>query len=117
MKTKRTYKTVDDEQLDVQVLITLLTVGRIVAIDVAKTKFVAAIATAAGDVLRLIRFEHPRQTYAFLQLVATLRDVKLEPRVVMEPTGTYGDALRFAIHSMDVPVHMMSPKTRTTSPK
>jgi hypothetical protein len=37
-------------------------VGCIVSIDVAKTRFVVAIATAAGDVLKLVKFEHPRQT-------------------------------------------------------
>ncbi len=29
----------------------------------------AAIATAAGEVLRILRFEHPRQTLAFLRVI------------------------------------------------
>jgi hypothetical protein len=36
---------VDVEQIDVEAVVLLLTVGCIVAIDVAKTKFVAALAT------------------------------------------------------------------------
>jgi hypothetical protein len=71
---------------------------------------VAALATATGEVLRLLRFEHPRQTGAFLRLVESIRDAKLEPRVVMEPTGTYGDAIRYQLHRREVPVHMMAPK-------
>ncbi|NOU33826.1 MAG: hypothetical protein HOO96_38525, partial [Polyangiaceae bacterium] len=59
---KRTYSTVDVEQIELLPILQLLTVGCIVAVDVAKTKFVAAIATAAGQVVRLVRFEHPRQT-------------------------------------------------------
>jgi transposase len=110
MKKKRIYSAVDVEKFDVMPVIALLTVGCIVAIDVAKVKFVAAIATAAGEVLRLFRFEHPRQTAAFLRILVALRDAKLEPRVVMEPTGTYGDAIRYQCHRLEVPVHMMSPK-------
>jgi|CZKU01.1.fsa_nt_gi integrase len=39
MKRKRSYAAVDVEQLDVEALLPLVTVGCIVAIDVAKTKF------------------------------------------------------------------------------
>jgi transposase len=110
MKRKRTYQTVDVESFDVLTVLQLLTVGCVIAIDVAKTKFVAALATAAGEVVKLLRFEHPRQTATFLRVVEALRDAKLEPHVVMEPTGTYGDALRYQLHQREVPVHMMSPK-------
>lgn len=110
MKRKGTYSSTDVEKFDVLLILQLLTVGCIVAIDVAKTKFVAAIATAAGEVLRIVRFEHPRQTGAFLRLLETLRDAQLMPQVVMEPTGTYGDALRFQCHVRNIVVHMMPPK-------
>ena len=56
------YSAVDVEKFDAAVLLPQLTMGCIVAIDVAKTWFVAAIATAAGEVVKLIKFEHPRQT-------------------------------------------------------
>jgi len=101
---------VDVEKIDVLAIVQLLTVGCIVAVDVAKSKFVAAIATAAGEVLRILRFEHPRQTVAFLRVIEGLQASKLEPRVVMEPTGTYGDALRYQCHLRGVRVEMMSPK-------
>ncbi|NOU27606.1 MAG: IS110 family transposase [Polyangiaceae bacterium] len=107
---KRTYSTVDVEQFELLPILQLLTVGCIVAVDVAKTKFVAAIATAAGQAVRLVRFEHPRQTLLFLGLIEALCKEKLEPRVVMEPTGTYGDALRYQCHQRGVAVHMVSPK-------
>jgi transposase len=110
MKKKRTYSSTDVERLDVLAVVQLLTIGCIVAVDVAKTKFVAAIATAAGEVLKIVRFAHPRQTLAFLRVVEALRDAKLAPRLVMEPTGTYGDALRHQCHQRGVRVEMMSPK-------
>jgi hypothetical protein len=101
---------VDVEKFNMQTILGLLTVGCIIAVDVAKTKFVAAIATAAGEVLKLVRFEHPRQTWLFLHLLEALREAKLEPKVVMEPTGTYGDALRYQCHRREIAVHMMPPK-------
>jgi hypothetical protein len=72
----------DVEQLDVPALLLLTTVGCIVAIDVAKTKFVAAIATAAGEVLRLVKFEHPRQTAAFMALLRALQQAERKPLVL-----------------------------------
>ena len=110
MKPKRTYAATDVEQLDRSALLQRVTEGCIVAIDVAKTKFVAAIATAAGEVLKLVKFEHPRQTMAFLNLLRALKEGERKPVVVMEPTGTYGDAVRYQCHALGLPVHMMPPK-------
>jgi transposase len=111
MKKKRTYSSVDVEKIDVLAVVQMIvTVGCIVAIDVAKRRFVAALASATGEVLRILRFEHPRQTLAFLRVIDALQSAKLEPRVVMEPTGTYGDALRYQCHARGVPIEMMSPK-------
>ena len=86
------------------------TEGCIVAIDVAKRKFVAAIATTSGEVLKLVKFEDPRQTTVFLGLLRALHEANRKPVVVMEPTGTYGDALRHQCHAMGLAVHMMPPK-------
>jgi transposase len=110
MKKKRTYATVDVENFELGLVLSLLAVGCLVTIDVAKQKFVAAFATKAGHVLKLVRFDHPRQTGLFLSKVEELREAKLEPKVVMEPTGTYGDAVRYQLHKMGVPVLMMPPK-------
>jgi len=82
----------------------------IVAVDVAKTKFVAALASAAGETLKLVKFEHPRQTAAFVGSLQALQRAERRPVVVMEPTGTYGDALRYQCHVLGMPVHMMPPK-------
>jgi transposase len=110
MKKKRTYSSTDVEKLDLLAVVQMLTIGCIVSVDVAKTKFVAAIATVAGVVIKIVRFSHPRQTLAFLRVIEALRDAELAPRIVMEPTGTYGDALRYQCHQRGVSVEMMSPK-------
>lgn len=110
MKGKRSYSAVDVEKFDAAVLLPQLTMGCIVAIDVAKTRFVAAVATAAGEVVKLIKFEHPRQTGSFLQMLRVLGEGGQKPSVVMAPTGTYGDALRHQCHQQGLSVHMMPPK-------
>jgi hypothetical protein len=46
MKRKRTYQSEHVEQVRPDAVVPLLTAGCIVALDVAKSKFVAALATA-----------------------------------------------------------------------
>lgn len=66
-------------------LVPLLLGGCIVALDVAKEKFVAAVATIAGEVLKLVRFRHPEQTLAFVRMVENLhRQVDGKVQVAMD---------------------------------
>ena len=113
MKRKRTYQAVPVEEVRLEeVLPMLITLGCIVALDVAKEKFVAALATAAGEIVKLFRFKHPTETSKFLELVTRLK-AQVPPeqlKVAMEPTGTYGDAVRHQLFASGVPVWMVSPK-------
>jgi transposase len=112
MKKKRTYQADRVEHVRIAELLPLVVAGCIVALDVAKEKFVVAIATLAGEVVKLFRFSHPSQSQEFLAIVEALR-IGVEPgklRVAMEPTGTYGDALRQHLVSHGVPVFMVSPQ-------
>jgi transposase len=45
-----------------------------------------------------------------LGVLRRFQEAKCKPVVVMEPTGTYGDAVRHQCHAMGLPVHMMPPK-------
>jgi transposase len=112
MKKKRTYQTVRVQQVRVEEMLPLLVAGCIVALDVAKQKFVVALATLAGEVVKLFRFEHPTETSEFLSLVAALRAGVdgSKVRAAMEPTGTYGDAVRHQLVAAGVEVWMVSPK-------
>lgn len=110
-RKKHAYATVGIEHVDVGLLVPLLLGGCIVALDVAKEKFVAAVATIAGEVLKLVRFRHPEQTLAFVRMVENLcRQVDGKVQVAMEPTGVYGDAVRHQVRRLGVSVHMVSPK-------
>ena len=112
MKKKRTYKASRVQQVQVAELLPLLVAGCIVALDVAKQKFAVALATLTGEVVKLLRFDHPTETGDFLRLVETLRAGVKENRVMaaMEPTGTYGDAVRLQLMRAGVNVQMVSPK-------
>ena len=112
MKKKHTYSTVSVDQVDLAVLLPLLALGCVIAIDVAKEKFVAAFSTLTGEILKLVRFSHPTETLAFLELVTRLQGQSHERKVVaaLEPTGTYGDALRHQLAERGVPVYLVSPK-------
>ena len=111
MKRKRTYQTIGVQQLRLAEVLPLVVTGCIVALDVAKQKFVVALASVDGTLVKLFRFEHPTETRMLLDVVAALRDElgadKL--RVAMEPTGSYGDAIRHQLVSSGARVMMVSP--------
>lgn len=112
MAKKRTYSTTSVEHIDVQALLPAVSAGCIVALDVAKQKFVGAIATMSGEIVKLFRFEHTKQTHQFLDVVRVLQQA-LKPdqlRVAMEPTGTYGDSIRYQLTKLGVLVWMVPPK-------
>jgi transposase len=120
MNRKHTYQSVDVETLDftavVAAVVAACLVGGIdravciVALDVAKEKFFAALSNARGEVQRILRFEHPRQTMAMLKLLLALKSRKLDVQVVLEPTGTYGDAVKHQCYRHGLPVYEVAPK-------
>lgn len=81
----------------------------IVAIDVAKEKMVVGFADGQGVCQMLVRFSHPTQTLAFLALLEMLRDIGLELEVAMEPTGVYGEALRYQLVKRSFAVFRVDP--------
>ena len=82
----------------------------VVGVDVAKRNFVTALCNATGETVLRVRFEHPRQTAQFVGLLAGLQAAERQVEVAMEPTGTYGDALRYRLGSSKIPVFRVSNK-------
>jgi transposase len=79
------------------------------AIDVAKDDFVGGLMGADRALVEMLKWTHPQQTRALVEaLVATFGAARLE--VVMEPSGTYGDALRALFVDAGVKVYRISPK-------
>jgi len=79
------------------------------AVDVAKEKFVGALMKPDRTVLKTIQWQHPDQTPELVHgLLSHVGAQRLE--VAMEPSGTYGDALRWLFVTHDVAVFRLSPK-------
>lgn len=77
------------------------------AIDVAKEKQYALLSTADESVFELIHWQHPAQTR---EVLAGLASLNSEITVVMESTGTYGDALRYQFRRLGFDVFQASAK-------
>jgi transposase len=112
MKKKIQYRAVDVHQLSLQSLLERFEDGArvVVGVDVAKRKFLAALCDAQGEVQVIVRFEHPAQTVIFVDLLDGLRTAGRTVEVPMEPTGTYGDPLRYQLGSRSVPVFRVNNK-------
>jgi transposase len=77
------------------------------AVDIAKEKQFALLSTADQGVSQLISWNHPEQTP---ELLARLKELDCPLTVVMESTGTYGDALRFQFRCLGFEVYQASAK-------
>lgn len=108
--SKRKYRATKIQDVDLTKLSAELGDGRvIVAIDVAKEDFYAAIVSEKGKTHEIVKWEHPVQSRAFLALVDDLGGSK-RVEVVMEPSGVYGDAIRAAVDQAGVSVFRVNPK-------
>lgn len=82
----------------------------IVGVDVAKEAMVAAIMDERESVVKTVRWSHPHETDAFVAFISALRDVSTDVSVVMEPSGVYGDSLRWQVLCAGLKVFRVSPK-------
>jgi transposase len=112
MKQKIQYRAVNVDQLSLESLLSVFPEGSrvVVGVDVAKRKFLASLCNAAGEAQVIVRFEHPTQTMDFVGLVAGLHDANRPVELVMEPTGTYGDPLRYQMRVRSIPVFRVNNK-------
>ena len=77
------------------------------AIDVAKEKQYALLANADSSVSELLSWNHPEQTR---EVLTHLENLAGPLTVVMESTGTYGDALRYQFRYSGFEVNQISAK-------
>lgn len=106
--SKRTYRTVDFQQLDWTALRRRIDGGRVVlAVDVAKEKFVATLMLESRQALATLKWSHPWDTRA---LVAHVASLEAPVEVVMEPTGTYGDAVRYCLRAAGFGIYRIAGK-------
>ena len=107
--SKRRYRATKIQEVDTAKLEALADQRVIVAIDVAKEDFYAALVDGQGQVCEIVKWRHPAESREFLQLVELLGG-KERVEVVMEPSGVYGDAIRAALDQRGVQVFRVNPK-------
>ena len=106
--SKRTYQATAFHRLDWSDLAERLRGERVVlAIDAAKRDFAAVFMNGDRRALKTLKWRHPRDTRALLERLGGLSG---ELEVVLEPTGTYADALRHQLHQAGIAVYRMPPK-------
>jgi transposase len=109
MKKKRIYRATPVKQVRLEALMEAAGEKRvIVGIDIAKEDMFAAF-EVEGIVVLTVRWKHPEQTLAFAEMLTVL-GARGPVEVAMEPSGTYGDALRTLLEQHKLPVFRVSPK-------
>lgn len=81
----------------------------VLGVDVAKDEFFAALMKTDRSVIDTIKWVHPQQTPEMVEHLLQNVDVQ-NLEVVMEPSGTYGDALRGYLTGLGLAVYRVSPK-------
>jgi transposase len=99
------FKKVDWSQVDNRIEGNLL----VVAVDVAKEDFVATLWDADQRALLTFKWCHPQETTEVVESVLRLgKGRRLE--AVLEPSGTYGDALVWQLRQAGITLYRVSPK-------
>jgi len=81
----------------------------VVGVDVGKLDLRVVVRWADGRFERPWRVINPHEIGALVQRLQALAQGR-HLRVALEPSGTYGDALRQALHDVGLPVERVSPK-------
>ncbi|MCK4604530.1 MAG: transposase, partial [Deltaproteobacteria bacterium] len=107
---KRIYRAVDVKALNLDELRKVVKNQKIVlGVDVAKEDFFTALMNEKREVLFTIKWKHPIETGVLLDVMLhKLPWSSLD--VAMEPSGTYGDALRALFLGNGIKVYRVSPK-------
>ena len=108
--SKRRYKSEEFKNVDWERVESRIEGERVVlAVDVAKEDFVATLLEADHKALLTFRWGHPQETADVVERMLRLsQGRRLE--AVLEPSGTYGDALLWQLRQAGIAVYRVSPK-------
>lgn len=104
---KKSYRATEVKKLNIEQLVSSIGEDRVAfGIDVAKTDFYCSVMDEKRKVHVTLKWKHPVETEAFVSLVKQFPKAE----TVFEPSGTYGDPLRYLLEESGVPVYRVSPK-------
>ena len=108
MKKKHTYRAKNVKSIDwAQLKGHVAGQSLVFAVDIAKEKQFAFLSSAEGEISELVSGNHPEQTR---ELLEGLQSLGCPVTVMMESTGTYGDALRYRFRGLGFEVYQASAK-------
>lgn len=111
MTKKRKYRSLPVNHERVPALLESLVGERvIIGVDIAKTRQFASLMTPDGQVHGIVRWEHPKESPQFIEMLDQLSASGSKIETAMEPSSTYGDAIRIAILDAGLPVFRVNPK-------
>jgi transposase len=106
---KRVYRAVTIAKVNIEKLKEFTAGKRIIfGVDAAKTDFFGAFHDESKEVGLTIKWKSPDEVGLLLKLLNELEAHRWE--VVLEPTGTYGDAFVEQVQGQGMPVYMVNPK-------
>lgn len=115
MSTKRSYQRICVKKISSESLkskaIEKGEVGTTVGIDVAKEELVVIVRWPDGTYERPWKIENPTGIQEFIDLALMLRETCNSLTIGMESTGTYSEAVRYAMTQAGLEVHLISGKS------
>lgn len=104
---KRSYRAVAFQQIDLEQLEQKLAGRVVVGIDIAKSTMYASLMDESEEIHAVLKWDHLAESRRVVSWLARLAPVN---EVAMEPSGTYGDALRACLDTAGLGVFRVSPK-------
>jgi transposase len=108
--SKRRYNSIEFKRVDWQKVQERITGSRVVfAVDVAKEDFVAILLDGERQALVTFKWVHPQESAEVIERLSALgQSRRLE--AVLEPSGTYGDALGWLLRQAGIALYRLAPK-------
>lgn len=107
---KRMYRATDIRNLSIDELAEKVRDKDVIMpIDVAKEDFVCALMSETEEIIVTLKWKHPFGSEEIVKLMTEVLPVK-SLEVIMEPSGTYQDAIRYLFESKNIPVYRANPK-------
>lgn len=107
---KRRYRSVEIKEIQASRLSGVIEGRVVIGVDVAKEDLYASVMDAQQQVHAIVRWKHPQQSGIWVAFVRELAADGRRVEVVMEPSGVYGDGLRWALERAQIPVFRVNPK-------
>ena len=104
---KRSYHAVAFQQTNLEQLERRLPDRVVVGIDIAKKVMYATLMDESREILVVLKWDHLCESRRVVSWFAGLGQVN---EVALEPSGTYGDALRYCLKTAGLEVFRVSPK-------